>query len=254
MIFWPALVTSWRATTGNRSVGASEGIFVSKWEPDAGAGQLDSQNSILGSLLTQNTVLLGKLHDRTFHVSLDDIESDGYLRYIDQGQNALVISVYDDGADSALRRAVLMRLRETSPEDYEKVHTQLVDSRDLQVGSVLQFALSIPQANRHLFPVDYLIAVVFKKGPSGEDGFEWVAPVCQIAANHFASNLIVPCLGRNWRDKRTIEFDEFFSAFLGRIPSGDRPQNVYFSLYAAWPSFELEDASDSLNRVWRSVG
>jgi hypothetical protein len=168
-----------------------------------------------------------------------------------QEHNTLVISAYDEGGDNALRRAVLVKLQTASPSDYQMVNTGLAEKSNLQPGLVLEFDLRVPLASRHRFSVDDLVAVIFEAGPSSDESFDWVEQAFKIAENRNASNLIVPCLGRNWRDRHTIDFEKFFETFLQLVPSGKRPLNVYFSLYAQWPSFELENATGSLNEAWK---
>jgi len=207
-------------------------------------------------LLTRKSVPLGKLRSYFFHVSLDDIADPRYLSHISRGVNALVVSAFEANGkwvpkDGALARAALLKLQVTSPNDYRNVSSQLAGKIELAEGSILPFELNHPTKSRQSFPIDHLIMAIFEEG-SHAYPFDWVARVFEIAAKKNVSNLIVPCLGRNWQDRNSLEFRTFFQSFLERVPTTRRPAQVYFSLYAQWPSFELEEATESLNAAWRA--
>jgi hypothetical protein len=213
-----------------------------------------SEGFALTDLLARKTVPLGQLNGRRFYVSLDDIEAHRFPTSIVRGRNAFVISAFEENGasvSSALARAVLKQLRVASPSDYREVSGGLRAKTSLEPGRVLSFRLNIPPGNRHLLPVDDLLAVVQETGPSGGEGFAWVGPVFEVARQRQTSNLVVPCLGRHWQDRHSIQFEDFFPAFLSRVPRGLRPRRVYMSLYAQWPSFELEAASAALNAAWK---
>jgi hypothetical protein len=205
----------------------------------------------LVDVVAGKTVLLGSHDSRNYYVSVDDIGQIPCFASALTTRNALVISAYVDSRNgSALQRAVLSKLRTISPDDYQKLAAAFADEKRMQPDGVFSVALAIPKAKRSSFPADNLIVAVFEKG-SHYDGFNWVDPVFEIAAGMGADRLIVPCLGRNWRDKRTVDFGEFFAAFLKDIPAGPRPGSIHFSLYGQWPTFELGDAVGSLNVEWQ---
>jgi hypothetical protein len=254
------------ALAGNGLNGLHDGIAragrMLRAQPLPQPAQAKSPDFALTELLARRTVPLGMHRSRPFYVSLDDITTHRYPASIGRGRNALVISVYEEeGApvqpihpmrSSALVRAVLAELRTTSPSDYREVSGQLGPGAKLEPGRVLPLHLNVPPEKRHQFPMDDLLAVIFEKGSSGNlEDFGWVERIFKIAEQRHASNLIVPCLGRNLRDRHSIEFGDFFSAVLRRVPSGKQPANVYFSLYAQWPTFELQDAVAGLNRAWK---
>lgn len=226
---------------------------ASRFSP--GPAPAGSAGFTLAELLIRRTLPLGTLKSHKFFVSLDDIAAHWYPAGITGSRNALVISAYEDedkAMDSALVRAVLAALRIASPADYRKVNEQLGANDHLDPKRVLlPFSLNIPPAQRHSFPFDNLLAVIFAKGSSDNEGFDWVGPVFEAAAPRRVANLIVPCLGRCWTDKRTIEFDEFYRTFLAKVPSGEWPGAVYFSLYGQWPSFELANAAKALDGAWK---
>lgn len=199
------------------------------------------------------TVLLGSRDSRSYFVSVDDIAQVDFLPLAAGTRNALVISAYnrsERGKGGALQRAVLSKLQNLSPDDYGIVDSAFSNDEQMQPGRVFSFQLNIPNAHRSSFPVDRLIVAVFEGRPSGDEGFHWVKPAFEAAEQAQADLLIVPCLGREWRDKRTIQFGDFFGSFFNEVPRDGRPSAVQFSLYGLWPSFELEDAVKSLNAEW----
>jgi hypothetical protein len=201
-------------------------------------------------VLAGSNVLLGTHGLRKYHVSLDDIAGDRCFDFGVNTRNAFVISAYS-GRTSALQRAVLSKLESLSPDNFKQIDSVFDDEHQMVPGRVLSFPLIIPNVARTSFPVDNLIVAVYEEGSSGQVGdFEWVKTAFQIAEKQGADWLIVPCLGREWRDKNSIDFQTFFQSFVKEAPIGDRPPSVCFSLYRQWPSFELEDAVKSLNSEW----
>jgi len=207
-------------------------------------------------VLAGSKVLLGTRGLRNYHVSLDDIAEDWCFDFCVHTRNALVISAYsrnNGDNDPALQRAVLSKLKSLSPEDYKEIDSVYNDDDQMQPGRIFSFELSIPKLLRTSFPIDNLIVAVYDDGSSGKVGdFKWVKAALQIAEKQKVDWLIVPCLGRDWRDKRSIDFQTFFHSFLREAPIGHKPASVCFSLYKQWPSFELEDAVRSLNSEWQS--
>ncbi len=249
----PALAANWLAGLKGGTLRKSRVLPVLSL-PCAEVQETRRTGVMLAELLARKTLPLGTLRSHRLLVSLDDIASPGYLARMIHDRNALVISVYSDSeksVDSALRRAVLDQLRATSPDDYRDVCAKLIEQSGLKPGSVVALELRVPLEGRRRFPVDVLVAIIFKEGWSSQEDFNWVVSAFEIAENRKASNLIVPCLGRNWRDRHSIDFGTFFGAFLRLVPSNKRALNVYFSLYGQWPSFELENATASLNAAWR---
>ena len=251
----PALAANWQAGLKGGFAG-SRALLASPPLQQAVVDRTSLAAFSLTELLARKIVQLGVLRSYPFYVSLDDIASEDYLGQVSEGHNALVISAYgsESGSDGALLRAVLARLRTVSPDDYRSVHGQITPKSPRQPERVLPFDLKIPSVQRHLFPVDDLVVATFEQGWSADEDFKWVTSAFEIAERRTASNLIVPCLGRNWRDRHTIDFGKFFGNFLGQVPMGKRPVNVYFSLYTQWPSFELEDATEALNTAWKESG
>jgi hypothetical protein len=248
------LGTVFATVVANRLYAAVRAIrmrVVSTQSQVSSVKKLDAGNLL--DVVAGKTVLLGSRDSRDYYVSVDDIAEDRCFNFAISNSNALVISAYNrnDFRDGALQRAVLSKLRYLSPDDYKAIDAVFNDDNQMQPGRLLSFELKIPDSRRSSFPVDYLIVAVFEVGPSGSEEFGWVKTTFEITAQKGARTLIVPCLGRDWRDKRTIEFEDYFKAFLDNVPLGDRPAAVHFSLYTQWPSFELEDAVRSLNRAWK---
>jgi hypothetical protein len=207
----------------------------------------------LHELLAQGTLPLGKLHSRQLHVFVDDIAADSFLQHLRRDTNVLVISSYIGGT-SSLRSAVEARLRELSPADYEEVNRQLTNESALKKGEVVSFRLNLQSTARKRFPIDALIAVIFE--PSiHDDNFSWTPSALEAAERMNASNLILPCLGREWRDRHSIKFQDFFESVLTRFPNDGKSQgSVHFSLYSQWPTFELDAAVAALNNALRTAG
>jgi len=210
---------------------------------------------MLTDLLASDSTLLGTFRSNTFHVSLNDIENQDYLQFIGDERNALVISAYvsEDSSDGALLRAVTEKLKPISPPTYMSLAERL-DGKSLPpTGVVLPFEVKISEEQRHVFPIDSLFVTTFERRASRNDDQTWVPDVFAAAAKQKVQNLILPCLGRNWADKLTIDFEDFFGGVLRNVPAHSSPLNLYFSLYTQWPSFEVIDAVVSLNAAWAKV-
>ena len=196
-------------------------------------------------------VHLGSRGSRNYYVSVDDMAEENCFAFGIPTRNALVISAYNGGRQGALQSAVLSKLKELSPHDYESLDAAFNSEERMQPDQVFSFDLKIPSLNRASFPVDCLIVAVFEAVSSESEGFEWVEKAFGIAAAKRADCLIVPCLGRDWHDKNTIGFDGFYASFLSRVPADSAVPSVHFSFYGQWPSFELGDAVKSLNAKWK---
>jgi hypothetical protein len=254
LTFWSAAAAQWLYRTKN----AMPQAMREPPAPSPAGPAAKSKTVRLIDLVTGGTVLVGSYGLRKIYVSIDDIAADQPFSFREPARNALVISAYErtesrhrHTRDTALTRAVLAKLQKLSPEDYKRMDSALSAEARMQPGNVFSFQLTIPRANRSSFPIDDLILAVFETGSSGEvAGFGWVKTAFEIAAKQNADRLIVPCLGRDWRDKRTIDFETFYKSVLNNLPPGSKPSSVCFSLYWQWPSFELEDAVKSLNTAW----
>lgn len=215
----------------------------------------------LTELLSRRFLSLGTLKSYRLNASIDDIASDHYLKHLKEGRNGLVISAYEGSTRHGIRSrwagellsAVLTQLRQLSPNDYKNVSSRFNHDEDLDAGTVLPFQLTIPTATRRQFPVDDLMVAIFDRVNSRNEDFSWVETVFELAAKQNTSSLIVPCLGRNWRDRNTIAFQDFFASLIARMPTGRPHADVYFSLYSQWPTFEIEDAVKSLNAVLKKA-
>jgi hypothetical protein len=205
----------------------------------------------VSELIARKIVPLGPLHSYRFYALLDDIGKEDCLAQMRGERNILVISAYDDGESTALRRAVFGKLRQASPDDYRNVSSRLGKDSGLKPGEVIHFGLSIPPTARRLFPVDDLVVVIFEAGNHRYDQVSWEVKLLEVAERSGSKNVIVPCLGRDWRDRHTVNFRDFFGRVLWSITAARQPANLYFSFYSEWPSFELEDAAASLNAAWR---
>lgn len=207
-------------------------------------------------LLVHQPQLLGTFKSHSVYVSLDDIRDLRYLNYLKQNGNALVISVFvdDDGSASggALQRAVTSKLQSVSPADYRKFVDTMRQDRTFAPGVAVPFVLDIPTDKYHAFPIDQLLILGFESGHiEDEEIKKGMLEVLNLAERQNVSNLVLPCLGSNWESKDSASFDRvFFNAFFDNLPASKNPQAIYLSLYSQWPSFELEEATASLNGAW----
>ncbi len=206
------------------------------------------------SLLAHQSLFLGTIAGHRIHVSIDDILSPKFLGQVQGRGNALVISLFIDEKGrifGALTRAILEKLRRVSPNDHIRMVQRLAGGAGIRPRRLLPFDLDVPKERYREFPVDHLYALTLTKADPERDYLpEAFRRIIRLADKDAVSNLIIPCVGTNWERSGSLEFDEIFRPFFEGLEGADHPRDVYISLYAEWPSFQLEEAVTSLNSTW----
>jgi hypothetical protein len=209
------------------------------------------------SLLTEPIIELGIYNANRIQIALDSVNSDKFLSYETEGPKGLVISHFvDEGersiSEGELGRAVRDKLNRFSPNDNQNLVDKLPDERAARAGEVFDFPLTIPKSNYQQFPIDRLFIVLLDFGPWASLVANSVSKVLDRAKKARISKIILPCLGYKWNDKNSSGFDDYFGEVFKSLAKKAAHANVCFSIYSEWPTFTLEEAVSSLNRVWGS--
>jgi hypothetical protein len=216
---------------------------------------------VLNDLVASGIVALGEFRSHEVYVSLDDIASDTYMKSLISNYNILAVSSYSyvdrkakkrDQYSGILLRTVMERLRQDSPDGYVAVQTALSKQSNLEPGTVVRCNVAGPPSSEQTFPLNELLIVSFESGDSRSERFAWLADAIKITERLPGSNLIVPCLGRNWLRNKSIDFADFFDNALRVIPMSGNVK-LYLSLYSQWPTFELERAAAAINSSWKRL-
>ena len=210
------------------------------------------------SILNHQVVLFGTIKGHDISIAIDRISNEKYLSYVKGDSNALVISHYvyeksEGAAMGALGQAVLSKLMQISPDDGRRFRDLVDQFEGLSPGSILELDLHVPQDQYDRFPIKHLFVLLIEHGDvrMSEGIFsQGISNVFNKAVERNVSSLIIPCLGYSWQNKHSISFDGCFGPVLQSLPSS--PSNIYLSLYSDWPTFALEQATASLNRVWEN--
>jgi hypothetical protein len=218
----------------------------------------------LVSVLARRSASLGIFRAHRILVSVDNVQEFRNSALSEEGPNALVISAFvqeDRGqgssASGALLSAVLAKLKGISLSDYLRLKNKFGEASGIQTGQVFDFELSIPKAAFASFPINHLLVITFPWGHADADAEDLdlgIPKVLEIAKDKRIQNLVIPCLGTNWekgRQRDAVSLTTFFNSFFKGLPLGDRPRNIYLSLYEQWPSIELEDAFSVLSSDWQ---
>jgi len=219
-----------------------------------------ARHADLVSLVRERLFSLGTYNSHSMHLSLDAIERDDFLDYVNGSGNALVIGYFltesSELRGGALGSAVSRKIERVDPEAGRHFRDQLEGLGGRQAGQVSKVSLRIsPQAYRR-FPIDHIYVVFFHAGLASKNEGLIAKAMPQVLRNaeyDNISNLIVPCLAHNWEDKNTVAFDEFFDPLLTGLAKTGPPQHVYIPLYAGWPTVVLEEAVGSLNHFWENI-
>jgi hypothetical protein len=222
----------------------------------------DRGDVTLRALMQTQAATKGTFRGHEVLVSLDAIQDSHYLNFIKSKPTALVIAVdHEDPSNpywGGLARAVLRKFDAISPADAATLRS-IVVGRDPDTGHVLSQPLHISSDNFAAFPVDRLYIVGVKALGSGEepakkqqaeilqDGL--TAAMKQADQDHIA-NLIIPCIGVDPNDQKTLQAREFFPLVFASLQPSRYPTNVYLSVYLDWSDLYRSDALKSIQSSW----
>jgi hypothetical protein len=217
-----------------------------------------SKGVSINELVARQTSPLGTYKGHQVYISIDSIGNDGYLSYVHDSPNALVISLFKSSdsskvRDGALARAVLGKLQQVSPDEGRRLRVLFDQAGSRSAGSFLAGRLDMSPDQYRRFPIQHVFILLLEEGQStmqGEIISKGIAKILQEAEQKYISALIIPCLGYNWADKNSIKFDKCFDPVFKSLSGACYPRYVYFSLYSDWPTFTLEEAVSTLNSNW----
>ncbi len=151
---------------------------------------------------------------------------------------------------SALGTALLQFLSKVEPSAGERLRTMFADFVALSPGTVQHLDLGSTTS----LPYRDIFVVIFETESPTDDRLhvlsEGMKRVYSQVIDLGVEVLYVPCLTYRWEDRQRINFGDLFDAILTTTPSGRSPRHLELALYSQYPSFVLEDAVDSLRRVW----
>ncbi len=207
----------------------------------------------VNTLLERGQEHLGTFRGHSVVVTLQPLFSPSFRKTTSRA--GLVIShfVHVDSESyslSLLGRVLLDFLSRQDPSQAEHLKTSLDELKGIPPGGIHHVDLGedAPLPYRDIF-------MVFFEAESPEESrintiSKGMKEVYRQAAELGVEALYVPCLTYRWEDQRRFEFGDFFDAVLMPIPSEISPRMLFVALYSEYPSFVLEDAAASLNRVW----
>jgi hypothetical protein len=184
----------------------------------------------LAILCVQRDIRLGTYNSHEIHVSLDSVDTDGYLNYVDSSPTAVVVSCYiADDTTKALRpaqlcNAVRAKLDSVSPEEAHGFWEALEAPDVRTAGQILDVPTRVPREQYAKFRVDRIVVALFSTGDPDTNDLQHALHEATVAASRDKmNNLIIPCLTYKWNDRHSLSFDEYRPAFPQRRRScGDR--------------------------------
>jgi len=209
------------------------------------------------SLLTQPIIQLGIYNANRIQIALDSVNNEKFASYEAEESKALVISHFVDQGEHSitegeLGRVARSKLDRVSPDDNRSLVDNFPFERTARAGQVFELPLKIPKSNYQQFPIDRLFIVLLHYGPASRLMANSVSDVLDRAKKARISEIIIPCLGYKWNDKNSSGFDHYFGVVFESLAKKPARANVCLSIYSDWPTFTLEEAVSSLNRVWGS--
>jgi len=212
----------------------------------------------IASILARQVVSLGTFRGHRVYVAIDSLLSGRSMHYLSGSSNALAISHFMSSAAPApkagvLGQALLAKLANASPADGNRLRDALAQVGDRDAGHIIELRLNISRAEYRQFPIDYVFILLLDEGPSSDSRTviaKGIGAILRLTRRRQVHTLLVPCLGYNWEDKNSIDFDAIFEPLLESVPRGGAPRDLYVSLYSGWPTHVLEEAVRLLNTAW----
>jgi hypothetical protein len=215
------------------------------------------------TLVEKRFVNIGKVGSNSVSVALEDLTNETSLGYLSNAPVGLVISIFldseeenDQPEEGQLARAICERVEKASHPVGVAVKNWIDHLRSSEPGDVVGIDLHLNASERAKFPVDRLIAVIFRKGNSSESaGFlkHSMANVLADAKHNGLAAIVVPCIGYRWDEKNSLEFDDLFGPLFNALDRSRQSLKVFISLYEMWPSMVIESAVRSINRAGATV-
>jgi hypothetical protein len=225
-------------------------------------GKRDSYDISARALLSARppSLPMGRYRGHRVKVSLDDVSDPEFLGMQTTRATTLVLSLFVDDASEPkvgeLTYAILERLRQRSPDSYDRFVRFLHERGGLAAGQVERFTLSDQDRTDSRFFAQDLIVVTLRAGGPLEEKRRTLraamARVYQRLEEGGASAVILPCLGVNFVGRLAREeFGQFFEEALDGLSLDTKPKDVALSLYANWPTNVLPVALAALDAAWR---
>ena len=216
----------------------------------------------LQTLVDKQAVSKGSYMGHTFYVSLDSIQDSHYLDFVKWEPTALVIGV-DRGDPSQrysgpLPRAVEGKLATLSPAD-AKAFRRIVEGGEPSLGYLKPQPLQIPERSKESFPVDYLYIVgiravgngdVQAKEQQGQIFQKGIRRAMEEARKDRVSNLIIPFVGVDPENQKTLQFGEWFSRVFAATEMTSVPPKIYLSMFHGWRGDYRGKALIGLHEAW----
>jgi hypothetical protein len=216
----------------------------------------------LRTIVEKRDVSKGSYLGHEFYVSLDAIQDSDYLNFVKGGPTALIIGIdHSDPSQPSwggLTRAVLRKLDKLSSTDAAALR-KVVVGKDPDSGQIHVQRLSIPNQSVQGFPVDYLYIIGVKSvGGGDEQAKKQQAEILQNglraamakAKTGHISNLIIPCVGVDPNDQKTLQFREWFPQLFAATETSRTPARIYLSIYQDWSDEYRSNALRSLEDAW----
>jgi hypothetical protein len=221
--------------------------------------QITLYHANIADILSQPPLSLGTLKSHHIFITADDLSDQTFPSFLPTGSTTVVLSAFIEaspehsGIYGALIHGVLDRLKQDSPDDYQRLSQELDGVKSFSPGQVLNYTLQLNRSAQMKIRLNNISIIAFNYG---DQKLEEITKGLKNAITHErfsgVNNIIIPPLGVNWTNNSIthLSLTDFFNTLFEALPDDGRGINIYISLYRAWPTMELEDATRALNVVW----
>ena len=215
----------------------------------------------LRQLVESQRVPLGSYIGHEFSVSLDAIGEEKYLDYLKDGPTALAVGIdHDDPGRpvwGAPIRAVLAKLDSHSPVDAAELR-KVITGAEPSSGHMI--VMTLPGFES--LPVSYLYVLGIKAIDNGDgtskqrqtEFFRSALKEVMIdAQDRGIANLVIPTIGVDPKDGKTLQFADIFPAIMESAELGRKPKEIQLSIFQNWPDDYRSSALDAVRRAWAGI-
>ena len=214
------------------------------------------KNKVSTSMLVEKKyVPMGTINGHNVGIIFDKVRNGESSNYVN-GISGFLISAFVTNGEvglSELGMAVREKIATSSVENAERLTTFLKEAGRQKPGKVVSLALDKP--DKSSFPFNYLV-IVFLPSDIHQNGHLLDSELLKIT--HEAellelNTLVVPVIGFSWRDRKSTDLEDFFSAALKSLESRKFPSNYLLNFYSDWPTYTVEDAVHTFNAAWNDL-
>jgi hypothetical protein len=202
-------------------------------------------------------VTLGKYRLHTLRVSYGRLIDEEYVSKLGKRVNGLVVAAYPATENT---RASIGGLRDDNTTILSENETVRLGKLVLQgaktpLGTIQSFKPKKDEAGS-LHSIDTIL-LLYAKGTGDREAKDalrdGLVNLLNESGRHQVTGLLLPALTVGIAEKGTPTFDDFFHFLFDALEKSQTPRLIDLTLYAGWPTEDLQSAVAALNAHWATA-